>query len=454
MKKISLGFLILFFTACGIDKESPPPPLSSIGSIGQLDTSFYDKGFVTFSSLADGNGQDEFLAMTFDSQQRLVVVGQSDNSDINSDLVVMRFLPEGELDMSFATDGLFTHHNAAGGGGADMGYAVVTGADNEIYVTGYSRGLSSDRDMAVWKLTPSGTLDTDFGTGGIFTHDNAAGGNFHDEGRAIALDSSGRIVVAGFSHYTSSRRALTLWRLLPDGTLDTDFDGDGIVWRNDTPSTGSSQAESFRFNLTGDIFVAGRLDDASGIANMAVWKLQANGALDTGFASGGVFQHDNAAGGEDFDAAMDLAIDDEGRLLIAGNSTNAIGNSVLTLWRLTNQGALDTSFINNGVQTFDVSNIYGISSQNYVEALTLDPQGRPVVTGSCKDDMCAWRFLPDGAIDEDFGNNGFMAHNSAAGGFALDSGSCVLLDAEGRILIGGRSQNSLNRLDAVLWRLR
>ncbi len=43
----------------------------------------------------------------------------------------------------------------------------------------------------------TGTLDTGFGSGGFLVHSAAAGGNGEDNGRAVALDASGNILVGG-----------------------------------------------------------------------------------------------------------------------------------------------------------------------------------------------------------------------------------------------------------------
>lgn len=118
----------------------------------------------------------------------------------------------GTLDVTFNGKGYFTHDSAAGGNDNDDGQAVAVQSDGKMIVAGYS--VNANSDMAVWRLNTDGSLDATFGTNGYFTHDNAAGGlTDSDQGYAIALQSDGKILVAGVSANGFSDMAV--WRLWP-----------------------------------------------------------------------------------------------------------------------------------------------------------------------------------------------------------------------------------------------
>jgi len=66
--------------------------------------------------------------------------------------------------------------------------------------------------MAIWRYNTDGTLDTTFSDDGIVINDSAAGGSSTDIGNALTLDSSGRILVAGYSYNASDNADMVIWR--------------------------------------------------------------------------------------------------------------------------------------------------------------------------------------------------------------------------------------------------
>jgi uncharacterized delta-60 repeat protein len=96
------------------------------------------------------------------------------------------------LDSSFSTDGKLTTEIGASN---DYGCAMVVDSQDPVIVAGYSNS-GSDGDVAVVRYTPAGVLDTSFGTGGKVT--TPVGSDEH-YGYAVAVDSDGRVIVAGWS---------------------------------------------------------------------------------------------------------------------------------------------------------------------------------------------------------------------------------------------------------------
>jgi len=131
----------------------------------------------------------------------------------------------GDLDTSFSTDGILTTDvGPSPGSNEDSGRAVVVDSTGRIVVAGYSYN-GSNQDFTVLRYTSAGELDTSFSTDGIVT---TAIGSSADHGYAVALDSAGRIIVAGRS-YNGSNYDFAVVRYNVDGSLDTSFSTDGIV---------------------------------------------------------------------------------------------------------------------------------------------------------------------------------------------------------------------------------
>jgi uncharacterized delta-60 repeat protein len=83
-----------------------------------LDTSFSGDGKVTTSFSAQ-------------SDDKIVVVGTSDNGSGTSEFAVARFNVDGSLDTSFSTDGLVTTSFSAGN---DVGSGIAVQSDGKIVV--------------------------------------------------------------------------------------------------------------------------------------------------------------------------------------------------------------------------------------------------------------------------------------------------------------------------------
>ena len=106
-----------------------------------------------------------------------------------------------------------------------------------------------------------GPLDLTFATDGIFESDLGGG---TPQGRAVALQPDGKIVMAGRGNLTGMWFDWLVIRLTTDGVLDTTFSGDGIAssgW-----SAANDQAQRVEIQSDGKILIAGfHYDGAIGI---------------------------------------------------------------------------------------------------------------------------------------------------------------------------------------------
>ena len=127
----------------------------------------------------------------------------------------------GNLDLAFGTRGKAITDI---GGNTDIGQSVAVQSDGKIVVAGYSYVAGTTGDFALVRYTTSGALDSSFGTGGqVITH--IGNGCL---GYSAAVQSDGKIVVAGYA-WIGGYPDIALARYLPSGALDTTFGTGGKV---------------------------------------------------------------------------------------------------------------------------------------------------------------------------------------------------------------------------------
>jgi len=126
---------------------------------------------------------------------------------------------------------------------------------------------------------------------------------------------------------------------MPNGSLDSTFDGDGKVIA-DLPNGASGSATAVAIDASNRIVVAGTVDHQFALARYYV-----DGSLDSTFGNGGHVLTSLGSLAE----AKAIAIDKNGRIVVAGKA-----NGKFTLACYNSDGSLDTTFSDDGkAQTSD-----------------------------------------------------------------------------------------------------
>ncbi len=351
----------------------------------------------------------------------------------------------GKLDATFGTNGLVIHGNAAGGNSNDIGNAIAIDSNGKILVAGSSTKAANDTEMVIWRYNANGTLDTSFGTNGQVIHGNAAGGNSNDIGNAIAIDSNGKILVAGSSTKGTNDTEMVIWRYNANGTLDTSFGTNGqVIHGNASGGNSNDFGTSIAIDSNGQILVAGGSTKGTTDTELVIWRYNVNGTLDTSFGTKGTASHDNAAGGNGHDVGTSITIDSSGKILVTGYSKNNSGNEIMLVWRFTSNGILDTTFGVNGIALH--SDLEGPIGHSYGMSIKVDSAGKIFVAGgsrnSLDDDMAIWVYENDGAL------KGMRVFK----GDGHDRGTSIAIDSNGKLLVTGAANTSVNA-DMAIWRI-
>jgi len=328
---------------------------------GSLDTSFSGDGKVSTDFSA--NSEDFGYSVAIQSDGKVVVAGYT-YSGSSDDFAVVRYNNNGTLDTSFNGDGRQT---VDFGGAMDRAYSVSVQADGKIVVAG-----GSSNNFALARLNVDGSLDTSFDSDGRVTTDFS--GRF-DEGREVAIQADGKIVVSGRALSPDSNYDLAVVRYNINGSLDTSFDLDGKATVNRNGEVGVNIGYGMVLQGNGKILVTSEVFNATNeMRDFSVVRLNANGSLDTSFDGDGRLSTGFGAG---FSARpYDIASQPDGKFVLAGYAVDRMDNSSFALARYNNNGSLDTSFSGDGLMTVDLG-----SGAEVAYSVAIQPDGNIVAGG-------------------------------------------------------------------------
>jgi uncharacterized delta-60 repeat protein len=318
--------------------------------------------------------------------------------------------------------------------------------DGKILVTGWSdvidKGTLSG-DMALLRYNANGTLDKTFNGSGIVT--TGFGKSSSDEAGAVLVQpADGKIVIAG-----RAGTDLGLARYNTNGSLDASF-GSGGLARFHMNGVIAEPDSGFLIRMV--LQPDGRLDVSATISvltapntydNFALLaRVNSNGTLDGSFGSGGVVV---AALGQSLSQPLGLALQPDGKLVVAGVSSNPRPD--LALARFNGNGTADSSFNGNGLMVLDISVApYNADTHYFQNSLTdvaVQGDGKIVAAGVTETGnifaqpysrFALLRVNSAGGVDPTFGNAGLVLTDVTPGG---DSPNAVVIQSDGKILLGG-----------------
>ncbi|MBK8465046.1 MAG: hypothetical protein IPL32_04375 [Chloracidobacterium sp.] len=399
-------------TPTGTQTPSPTPtPCPTINSA--LDPTFDGDGKVTTPILS---ASDNAKALAIQPDGKIVAAGSAFGA--NNDFAVARYNPNGSLDTTFDGDGKVT---TAVGAGSDEAYAVAIQADGKIVAAGYS-----SNGFAVVRYNTNGSLDTTFDGDGIVTTE--FGISFADVVEHILIQSDGKIVAAGYSDGGSD---FAVARYNTNGSLDTTFDGDGKV----TTAIGTSDdiGRSAALQTDGKIVVAGSTSTGGTNSDFALVRYNTNGSLDTSFDGDGKVTTPTGAG---TGGATSVKIQTDGKIVAVGNAGDGSFESVdFAAIRYNTNGSLDTTFDGDGKVITPVG-----TTADYANSVVLQSDGKIVTVGSVVIDpggdwdFGAVRHNTNGSLDSTFDGDGKV---TTAFGTNTDEALAVAIQPDGKIVAAG-----------------
>lgn len=412
MKTFIRFFIYLF--VCGQSLLAQP---------GSPDDDF-GTGGVVVTNIGPGSSNDIAYSIAQQPDGKLLVAGFAVANNVGS-FAVVRYLPDGNKDDSFGNEGIVT---VGFTGGFAQAIEVLLLPDGKILLAGSVSGTSGG-DFGLVRLLPDGSLDTGFGNGGKVVAD-ASGG--YDSASAALLQPDGKVVVVGAVYGTTVD--IVICRFNADGSLDNGFGLGGKVL---TTIADEDQPTCVALQSDGKIVVAGYAS-FNAVGDFALLRYTSNGVLDTGFgpAATGIVKLD-LQGFNYSDLAKDLAILPDGSILVVGleNYYNLGQIADVGIVKFDANGLLDNSFGSQGVVVADIGNVLDVSD------LEVLPNGHFFVAGRTDEEgnQNRWmlaKFQADGTLDGGFGNGGIVT--TALSG-PQEVALCMAVQPDGKVVLAGKT---------------
>lgn len=413
-------------------------PIALIAQSGSLDATFNSTGYV----VTPVNNLDATEKILIQPDQKVLMIGTSWDAAYVSKAHVFRYLPDGTIDLSFATNGVYTYELNFE---ANLNSAVLT-PDGKIVLVGSTTDYLTYEILMI-QLNADGTPDETFGVDGIVTQSvSLVVANAEDIAYDVTLDADNNILVCGSSFDENYVRRPIVSRFTPNGVLDPTFGVNGTA-SIPVMAVGSNSFQGIAVQPDGKIVASGYFGNTELWYVMLLVRFDADGNLDPTFGDAGIVKHNY---NNIDDEADDLLLMPDGSILIAGISTEQNYNYNALLSKFTPNGELDLTFGTNGFVVEDQN------SFDFASNVSLLADGKIVIAGSSGDgppnsfDLAVWRYFANGTTDTGFGNNGLVQHMIPSYYTMIKA---MEVQDDGKILVGGQARTTSNQNHFFIARL-
>ena len=331
---------------------------------GNLDLTFGTNGYAITDILGDLS-PDNVTSNVLDSQERIIVGGYTNNPDgIYS---IVRYTQNGIIDTTFGVNGIVVLNELIILSFLNTVEYLAVDNQDKILVQG-----NKDNNIIVIRLLNDGSLDTSFGSGLGYIILN----DFVSLSAGIQIDTSNRIVLACTVNRVDTNNDFATIRLTSDGIIDTTYGVNGYALCDINGNMANDSAYKLILDKYDSSYVCG-VTNIDGFNNMAIVKYDMNGNIDTNFANNGILtiQIDNIDIG-----SYAINIDTRDKLIVGGYLNVPEGNTDFIITRIDLSGNIDTSF-GLDISGFVIIDISNNSFDEFPISILTDSQDRIVLFG-------------------------------------------------------------------------
>jgi uncharacterized delta-60 repeat protein len=369
---------------------------STLGASGEnyVALKYSAAGSLLGQATYDGSaGDDEATAVAVDADGFVYVTGWSAGSGTDKDIATLKY----DNDLF----GVWSVRYNGPANSSDGGTAIAVNDSGSVFVTGWSIGSGGSFDIVTMKLASNSTLAW------TVRYDGASADL--DISTALVLDGSSNVYVAGSSYASATADDILVLKYNVSGAPQTEkhYNGTGNA---------GDYATRLLVDVAGNIYVTGFSDGGGTGSDATLLKYSTTGTTDWADRYDGP--------GNSFDRPAAIAMDAGGNVYVAGQSDGV----------LTAADFLLLKYDAAGVLVWDVRLDGTSSSFDYITAMTLDGAGAVYVTGYSAGDYLTVKF----------NGSGQQLWSARYDGPAnsTDFATAVGIDASGNCVVTGRSYGS------------
>jgi len=292
---------------------------------------------LVYSTFLGGNDTDEGYGIVVDGSGNAYVTGYTLSTNFPRVLAFQNF--NGGTSDAFvakvnAAGSALTYSTYLGGNDGDYGWGIAVDGSGNAYVTGETASTNFPRANAFQSALANGPAIFD----GFVTKLNAAGsalvystyfgGNGHDYGNDIAVDSSGNAYIAGVTQSTNFPRESPLQVALSgpqDGFVTKlNAEGSGLYYSTYLGGTSSDGANGIAVDASGNAYITGITDSPNFPSAAALRSLAGSSdAFVTKLnAAGTTLTYSTFLGGSSSDSGEAIAVDTHGNAYVTGKTSS------------------------------------------------------------------------------------------------------------------------------------
>lgn len=337
---------------------------------GKVDSSFAIHGRI--EQVFTGYESPTSSSVIIRADGKIIVSGNASSNSVSatqSDFIVVRYLPDGSIDKTFNGTGYQSIDLYPTWSGQDYCFGAALQADDKILLCG-----SGADEFAIVRLKENGMVDSSFGNNGIY---RKSYGNYGSYFRRIAVRANGKIIAGGVADFGGTDDRFCLLQLMPNGQPDSSFGVNGLA--EISPASGGI-VHDMAVQPDGKVILLGRDVFTGGV----MVRFNIDGSPDSTFGANGIAEiisPKGVAGPEQIELSAD------GHLYIAGHIyVNKYFEDVFFV-KCNNNGTIDSSFVGGGL-------VLSLGDdRERIHAMLVQADGKILMAGEYRDSASVYQYL-------------------------------------------------------------